>query len=167
MRLLQMQLRFALKRTCAIQEATLDLVMKGIEEKVITAFTVYAVDAAQLCRGEMVLDIRWDEHNRQLALGNTLVVIDEKRLQDGALLETKEAADLFGEFIETYRMHAEWHVTLSPAVTGDKSRFDAMLARFGFQRAKPIRWAGGVQVREKLTNRQLSELQIGLRLVDE
>jgi hypothetical protein len=82
-------------------------------------------------------------------------------------VEVTEAANLFNEFVQAYSLRTELH-TLHPAsVTTNESTFVQVMGKLGLERADPIKWAPGPAAKTTLKNRALSELRVGLHLLDE
>jgi len=167
MGLLKMQIRVALKLTTSISDETLNRLMVGVENKWINKFHVYALDAKGLCRGQFTLEIDWDEHSLQIARGNATIAIDEQKWVNGAAVEVIEAANLFNEFVTAYSLRTDWQTLHPPSITANENTFGHVLEQLGLRLADPIKWAPGPEAQTTLKNRILSELRVGLRLLDD
>src|SRR5258708_4938369 len=73
---IKLQLRLLFKRTVTVSAATLQRIALGVEKKIIHEIEFTGDDKEGLCHASLSFEVDWDEHNKQLELGNTHIEID-------------------------------------------------------------------------------------------
>ena len=163
--LLEIQIRSVLRRTTDIEGEYLDTLMEGVSRRWLTAFHVYAFDREGMCRGELTLDIDWDEHGRQIAIGKQTVTIDA-RWRDDTAIEVDEAARFFELFVREFSLETDWRTTCAREIITDPNKRKQVYTHLGLTAADPVTWASDPAGRQ-LRISELPELKVGVYLSDD
>lgn len=106
--LLKLQVHIALRKTTNITDEILArTVDKGIDKQLLSKITVYGVDDQNICRAQLILEIDWDEHNRQIMHGKATVTIDSRWTDDTAI-ELDETIKIFNSYVESNSLKVKW-----------------------------------------------------------
>jgi hypothetical protein len=161
---LKVQLRYALRETCNIDESTLNRLMTGVDEPWVKTFHIYAFDSRKLCRAQLEMDIDWNEHNRQLSIGKTTVALDSK-WSNNVLIEVEEMTKAFNAFVKHHNLKTEWKVTYTSQVHNDSELLRRARATVGTAPSEKIIWAGA-SASMNMSNSDFPDLKVGLFLTD-
>lgn len=163
--LLKMQLSAALRRTTNISKNKLQVMMLGVEKKLIRSFSIYAFDSNELCRAELILEVDWNEYDLQMSIGNVTVAIDEDKWADQTSIEVDEAISAFQDFVKQEKLRTEWRSSMTREVYADDAKYQVALKELGLVKGKSVKWAGTKQGAELRVD-ELPELRVGLYLSD-
>jgi hypothetical protein len=158
--LLISQVRSMLRRTTSIDLDTLELLVKGVENKWIREFSVYALDKSDLCHGELKFSIDWNEHAAQLSIARAKVTIDSKWI-DNTAIEVDEAIRAFNRFVSAKSLRTEWRLSYEPAIYSNSTRLNSVREALGLCAAETMKWAGKRQGRVMSID-ELPEGRVGL-----
>lgn len=161
---LKIQLRWALRQTTDISETYLDTLMAGVEKQWINNFSIYAINANNLCRGELVLEIDWSEHNNQLYIGKATVSIDQK-WKDDILIEVDETVYAFKDYVKSLGLRTNYRIGLTNAVWNNASTKQQAFSQLSLSVGEPVKWAGEKKP-IRLSNRDFPELGVILNLAE-
>lgn len=163
--LLILQFRTILKRTTNIDEAILSKLSEGVKKFWIKSFSVYGFDNNGKCHAQLKLEINWDEHNRQIAIGKTTVVISDKWSIENTSPEIDEAVRTFNEFIKDTQLRTDWSVSYQPEVYNDITFLQLIRTELGLITSEPIKWASS-PAKKILSIEELPEINVGLYLAE-
>ena len=161
--LIRMQISVALRRTTFISEDKLNQVLKGIDNKWIKEFSVYAFDENNLCRAQLALRIDWQRHTAELKMGHKDVAID-RRWENNTAIELDESIKLFNSYVNSDSLWTEWRVLYTDEVYNDTALYQHVQQVLGLVSLGPIRWAGEREGHEYEVP-ELSEMKIGCFIV--
>ena len=159
--LIKTQFRVTLRRTTLIENDTLEVIERAIDNKWIKELTIYAFDYYNYCRGELTLIIDWNEFDIHMSQGNVKVAIDDQMWNNQTAVEIDELIRLFNKFVQSKGLQTRFVVQYPSHL--DSNYINSQL---GFVTADPVTWAKGGTINESLSIEELPELKIGLRLID-
>jgi hypothetical protein len=158
---LKSQISIALQRTTMLSETTLNSVLKGIENKWIETFKIYALDTNNLCVGELVLKIDWDTYDLELSKGNATVVFSDHIYKDNTILEVGQVVGLFNEFVALKKCTTFFQMNYCNNL--DANYINEQL---GFSFGSPPQWKKIPEIVQGINIQELPELKLGFRLVE-
>jgi hypothetical protein len=136
--LIKAQVEIALCRTTDMSmETIMNSILAGIDKHWISKVHVYGFDSENLCRAQLSMEIDWDEHDVQIAKGNTTVIIDDdgRKWRDNTVIELNKAISLFNDYVGEYSLKTKCYTVYAPGV--DREEANRILNRVP---AKPIKW---------------------------
>lgn len=135
--LLVSQVRIAMRRT-GLPAATIQKVVRGVQEKWIEKITICAEDGKGLIWCQLVLHIDWARHELHLVAGRTTVTYDD-RWTEGTAIELDEALNLYNQYVRSQgnRLRPHLYVYYLRSVGRDQAN-----RQLGFTPAAPKKWAG-------------------------
>lgn len=156
------QVKITLRRTiCSISASSLDAIIKGVKNHWIKKISIYGIDSDGLCRGQISLEIDWNEHDKQISMGITQITLDETYDKDGGSVEVDEITKLFNDFVRNKHLRTEWTVSYSSQVD-----IDYVDRELGFSTVKPLKWVEGERLSTGHIILGIKEVNVGLYLVD-
>jgi hypothetical protein len=155
--LLQTQIRVALRRCTNITQVQLYSVGLGIEKKWIREVVIYGLNAQQLCRAQISLEIDWHAHEVHLSQGRAVVATDSS-WEDNACIEVQEAVGLFNRFVSANQLATKWQVNYALGLDGNEIN-----QQLGFSRAEAVKWTNSPKM-QSFVAPELSELKVGCYL---
>lgn len=158
MQLLTMQVRIALRRATGIAPHELASVEKGVQNKWITRVSIFGLDARNLCKAELSLEIDWLRHEVHISQGRGMVATDA--WGGDTAIELQEALTVFTDFVAESKLSSSWVVTYSSNV--DVNMVDREL---GFSRVNFPKWASSPDAQSRLRPKEIDEFGIHLRFI--
>lgn len=165
MALIKEQVRRILRRTTDMSAEAIAKIEKGIDQKYIKKFIVYALNKENLCRGELIFEIDWDEYEIQISRGRTSITID-KRWVDDTAIEVDEVVILFNQFVSTQELTTKSAWYYSAEIAGNADEKKRIMAELGHTNFEGVKWS---KDKYGVTHQipELPEVKVGCYLIDE
>jgi hypothetical protein len=138
--LIKEQVRRLLRRTVKLSSEALSKIGMGIDNRWIRKVTIYAMNNENLCRGELIFEIDWEEYDFQVSKGKASVTIDGRWVDDTAI-EVDEIINLFNDFVTTYSLLTKCSYTYSQEIINDESEHVRIREILGHVPFEGVKWA--------------------------
>jgi hypothetical protein len=155
---LQKQIREALRSTTQISDDTLNTLLQAIEKKWIRQIDIYAFNFNNLCQAQLIMEIDWNEHDNQIAIGKITIAVDT-RWKNDLLPQVDASIWAFNAYVDKYNLRTDWRIMYSDHVVNDTSKLTEVRRFLGTAPAEPIKWSDK-PIGDYVKNDHFSELGI-------